>query len=131
MNIFFTCKNTLLILIQMYRFLVLCLERRPRYRRQSRIMSLIPPNAFSDFNEDDLENPPVDPDEQVEEPKTTELKPETELEKPKRKVSIEDPPKRRQRKTGSHKLSSRNRYLSLILQVTNFLEPTSLHITLI
>eukprot|EP00093_Oithona_nana_P001307 01307.XXX_946_1710_1 [CDS] Oithona nana genome sequencing. len=44
MNIFFTCKNTLLILIQMYRFLVLCLERRPRYRRQSRLMSMIPPS---------------------------------------------------------------------------------------
>ena len=72
-------------------------------------MSLIPPNAFSDYNEDDLENPPVDPDLQVEESKSTEMKPEAEIEKPKRKVSIEDPPKRRQRKNGSHKLGSRNR----------------------
>lgn len=43
MNIFFTCKNTLVILLQMYRLLVLCLERRPQYRRQSRLFSLIPP----------------------------------------------------------------------------------------
>ena len=43
MNIFFTCKNTLVILLQMYRLMVLCLERRPQYRRQSRIFSLIPP----------------------------------------------------------------------------------------
>ena len=41
MNIFFTCKNTLVIVLQFYRLLVLILERRPRYRRQSRILSLV------------------------------------------------------------------------------------------
>ena len=42
MNIFFTCKNTLVILLQVYRLFVLCLERRPQYRRSSRLFSLIP-----------------------------------------------------------------------------------------
>ncbi len=42
MNIFFTCKNTLLIMLQVYRLLILCLERRPQFRRHSRIFSLIP-----------------------------------------------------------------------------------------
>ena len=42
MNIFFTCKNTLVILLQMYRLFILCLERRPQYRRHSRLFSLIP-----------------------------------------------------------------------------------------
>ena len=41
MNIFFTCKNTLVIVLQFYRLLVLVLERRPTYRRQSRILSLV------------------------------------------------------------------------------------------
>ena len=48
MNIFFTCKNTLVIMLQLYRLLILCLERRPVYRRQSRIFSLIPSEAFED-----------------------------------------------------------------------------------
>ena len=51
MNIFFTCKNTLVIMLQLYRLLILCLERRPVYRRQSRIFSMIPSEAF---NEDSL-----------------------------------------------------------------------------
>ncbi len=48
MNIFFTCKNTLLILLQLYRLLILCLETRPVYRRQSRLFSLIPVNMDSE-----------------------------------------------------------------------------------
>ena len=32
MNIFFTCKNSLVILLQMYRLLVLILKKRPQYR---------------------------------------------------------------------------------------------------
>ncbi len=47
MNIFFTAKNSLVILMQMYRLLVLCLERRPQYRRQSRLFSLIPQVRWS------------------------------------------------------------------------------------
>ena len=46
MNIFFTCKNTLVILVQLYRFLILCLERRPVYRKQSRLFSMIPSENF-------------------------------------------------------------------------------------
>uniref|UniRef100_A0A0K2V3B7 Transmembrane protein 26like [Nasonia vitripennis] n=1 Tax=Lepeophtheirus salmonis TaxID=72036 RepID=A0A0K2V3B7_LEPSM len=42
MNIFFTCKNTLVILLQMYRLLILCLELRPQYRKSSRQFSIIP-----------------------------------------------------------------------------------------
>ena len=53
MNIFFTCKNTLVIMLQLYRLLILCLERRPVYRRQSRIFSMIPSGAFQ---EDSLAN---------------------------------------------------------------------------
>ena len=53
MNIFFTCKNTLVIMLQLYRLLILCLERRPVYRRQSRIFSMIPSEAFQ---EDTLAN---------------------------------------------------------------------------
>ena len=66
MNIFFTCKNTLVISLQLYRLLILCLERRPQHRRQSRIFSLIPSEAFedvladrNDFKESlEPENPP-------------------------------------------------------------------------
>ena len=32
MNIFFTCKNSLVILLQIYRFLVLVVKKRPQYR---------------------------------------------------------------------------------------------------
>ncbi|XP_059083788.1 transmembrane protein 26-like isoform X2 [Tigriopus californicus] len=42
MNIFFTCKNSLVMLLQMYRFCILCLATRPTRRRQSRIFSLLP-----------------------------------------------------------------------------------------
>ena len=41
MNIFFTCKNSLVILLQVYRLLVLVLKKRPQYRRHS-IFSMIP-----------------------------------------------------------------------------------------
>ena len=49
MNIFFTCKNTLIILLQLYRLLVLVLERRPVYRRQSRIFSIVA-NTYDSTN---------------------------------------------------------------------------------
>ena len=108
MNIFFTCKNTLLILIQMYRFLVLCLERRPRYRRQSRLMSMIPPSAFSDdINDEEFGCSVRDPDEPSMENskdigRKSSLKP---------KETVDDPKiKRKVRKNGTHKISSRNRY---------------------
>ena len=32
MNIFFTCKNSLVILLQLYRLLVLFVKKRPQYR---------------------------------------------------------------------------------------------------
>ena len=111
MNIFFTCKNTLLILIQMYRFLVLCLERRPRYRRQSRLMSMIPPSAFlNDINDDDFECSIKDPEAND---KVTNIENSNEIgEKSslKPKESVDDSKiKRKIRKNGSHKTNARNR----------------------
>ena len=111
MNIFFTCKNTLLILIQMYRFLVLCLERRPRYRRQSRLMSMIPPSAFlNDINDDDFECSIKDPEAND---KVTNIENSNEIgEKSslKPKESVDDLKiKRKIRKNGSHKTNARNR----------------------
>lgn len=46
MNIFFTCKNSLVMLLQMYRFCILCLATRPTRRRQSRIFSLLPQVSY-------------------------------------------------------------------------------------
>ena len=71
MNIFFTCKNTLIILLQVYRLLVLCLERRPVYRRQSRLFSLIqtfdPDQSVIGLNSRQItEQPPADLEQQME-----------------------------------------------------------------
>ena len=92
----------------MYRFLVLCLERRPRYRRQSRLMSMIPPSAFSDdINDEEFGCSVRDPDEPSMENskdigRKSSLKP---------KETVDDPKiKRKVRKNGTHKISSRNRY---------------------
>ena len=49
MNIFFTCKNTLVTLLQVYRLLVLILARRsksPYQRRHSRLLSLVPGDTY-------------------------------------------------------------------------------------
>ena len=111
MNIFFTCKNTLLILIQMYRFLVLCLERRPRYRRQSRIMSMIPQSAFGDdINDDELECSIKDPEAHNQ---ATNIENSNEIGE-KSSLKIKEPVddakiKRKIRKNGSHKTNARNR----------------------
>ena len=60
MNIFFTCKNTMIILLQLYRLLILIMARRPIHRRQSRIFSVIQnpydPSAMPDIQEQDEAN---------------------------------------------------------------------------
>ena len=61
MNIFFTCKNTMIILLQLYRLLILIMARRPIHRRQSRIFSVIqnpydPSSAMPDIQEQDEAN---------------------------------------------------------------------------
>ena len=50
MNIFFTCKNSLVILLQVYRLLVLVLKKRPQYRRHS-IFSMIPIDEEDDIGD--------------------------------------------------------------------------------
>ncbi len=77
MNIFFTCKNSLVIMLQVYRFFVLCLERRPVYRRQSRIFSLIPspPPPYGEYNDqDDVNDETTNHQNEEKESKPTEHK---------------------------------------------------------
>merc|ERR1719305_1846459 len=55
MDIFFTCKNSLVILLQLYRLLVLIVKKRPHYRRHS-IFSMLPvPTPDSDCEPDKQE----------------------------------------------------------------------------
>jgi len=51
-NIFFTCKNSLVILLQIYRLLVLVVKKRPQYRRHS-IFSILPLDDDDDEDEQD------------------------------------------------------------------------------
>ena len=48
MNIFFTCKNSLVILLQLYRLLVLIVKKRPQYRRHS-LFAMFPVDAEGNF----------------------------------------------------------------------------------
>ena len=63
MNIFFTCKNSLVILLQLYRLLVLIVKKRPQYRRHS-IFSILPlddgdNDGHSDENSEDYDETAV------------------------------------------------------------------------
>ena len=96
MNIFFTCKNTLIILLQVYRLLVLCLERRPVYRRQSRLFSLVQP-AFEP-EQSQRTSPDPDPDPEL----------ELQMELENTKIETEPAPKlNRYRKNGVHSKKAR------------------------
>ena len=96
----------------MYRFLVLCLERRPRYRRQSRIMSMIPQSAFGDdINDDELECSIKDPEAHNQATKIENSNEIGEKSSLKTRESVDDAKiKRKIRKNGSHKTNARNRY---------------------
>eukprot|EP00090_Calanus_glacialis_P014605 TRINITY_DN23427_c0_g1_i1.p1 TRINITY_DN23427_c0_g1~~TRINITY_DN23427_c0_g1_i1.p1 ORF type:complete len:380 (-),score=85.77 TRINITY_DN23427_c0_g1_i1:30-1004(-) len=54
MNIFFTCKNSLVILLQLYRLLVLVVKKRPQYRRHS-IFSMLPAEDKEDEEDSEIE----------------------------------------------------------------------------
>ena len=73
MNIFFTCKNSLVILLQLYRLLVLIVKKRPQYRRHS-LFAMFPVDAEGNFITNFTDDQTGDSSEEEEEVRRNETK---------------------------------------------------------
>ena len=66
MNIFFTCKNSLVILLQLYRLLVLFVKKRPQYRWTKTDSFVLVYNVHISFRRHSLFSMlPIDDDEDL------------------------------------------------------------------